>query len=238
MRRRMRRSASTLARTPGRRILRTTGVPSWSFARCTCAMEAEPWAVVSRSRNTSNGERPRERSSSGSSASNGTGGTSLWSFSSSAIQAGGRRSTRVAITCPSFTNVGPRSSSAMRMRAAGSSRTLSTLVPQLRACPARSSTLTMPMRWTRSPRPWRMKTEVISWRRGRSPITPTVFCNIRAPGARRVPPSDRCAAPLPCRSGCRSRSARIAARRRRQSPARSTWPRTRRRRTSARSRPW
>ena len=59
------------------------------------------------SRNTSNGERPSARVSSGSRASNGTAGTSACSFSNSAIQRGGKRSTRVAITWPSLTNVGP-----------------------------------------------------------------------------------------------------------------------------------
>ena len=64
-------------------------------------------AAVSMSRNTSNGERPSARVSSGSSSSNGTGGTSACSFSNSAIQRGGKRSTRVAITWPSLTKVGP-----------------------------------------------------------------------------------------------------------------------------------
>ena len=111
------------------------------------------------SRNTSNGERPSERVSSGSSSSNGTGGTSACSFSNSAIQRGGNRSTRVAITWPSLTNVGPSSSSAMRMRCAGSSVTASATGLQCRIWPARSSTPAMPMRWTKSPRPWRMKTD-------------------------------------------------------------------------------
>ena len=94
----MRRSASMRGRMPGRRIFRITGVPSCSFALCTCAIDAEPYGCRSRSRNTSNGERPSARSSSGSSASNGTGDTSLCSFSNSAIHAGGNRSSRVAIT--------------------------------------------------------------------------------------------------------------------------------------------
>ena len=33
-------AASIFSRTPGRRILRTTGVPSLSLARCTCAIDA------------------------------------------------------------------------------------------------------------------------------------------------------------------------------------------------------
>src|SRR5262245_169525 len=171
---RIRRSASTFARMPGRRILSTTGVPSCSFARWTCAIDAEPNGRGSSSRNTSKGERPSARSSSGRSASNGTGGTSLCSFSNSAIQLGGKRSTRVAITCPSLMNVGPSSSSAMRTRCAGSRRTLSFRAPQFRICPARSSTPATPMRRTMSPSPWRMKTDVISCRRGRSRMTLTV----------------------------------------------------------------
>ena len=136
MRRSRRRSASIVSRTPGRRTLSTTGVPSARRARCTCAIEAAAYARVSMSRKSSKGERPSARSSSGRSSSNGTGGTWACSFSSSSIQRGGNRSTRVAMTWPSLTKVGPSSSSAVRTRLAWSSLGESPAAPKLSMRPA------------------------------------------------------------------------------------------------------
>ena len=78
--------------------------------RWTCAIDADARAVVSRSRKTSSGGRPRCAPPRAAVSSNGTGATSLCSFSNSAIQSGGKRSTRVAMTWPSLTKVGPSSS--------------------------------------------------------------------------------------------------------------------------------
>ena len=81
-------------------------------------------------------------------------------------------------TCPSFTNVGPSSCSASRMRCGGSSCIDSAEAPHCRICPARSSTPETPRRRTTSPRPWRISTEVISCRRGRSRIVLNATCSM------------------------------------------------------------
>ena len=117
---RMRRSASIFARMPGRRILSTTGVPSCSFARCTCAIDAEPYGSRleiaehlerrAAERALELGQQLVERRPAG---------PRCAASRTRRSSRGGKRSTRVAITCPSFTNVGPSSSSARRMRCGG-----------------------------------------------------------------------------------------------------------------------
>ncbi len=164
----MRRSASIFAWMSGRRILRMTGAPFASRARWIWAIEAEAYGARSRSRNTSKGERRRACSTCGSNASKGSGAAWLCSLPNSAIQLGGSRSSRMESICPSLTKVGPSCSSAMRKRWCSSRREISPVSPQCRIWPARSRMVPTPMRRTRSPSPWRMKTELISCRRPRS----------------------------------------------------------------------
>ena len=69
---------------------------------------------------------PRSSSSCGRMRSHGIGETWLWSFSSSSVHSGVRRSGRLARICPSLTKVGPRASMARRTRWGCDRRAMST----------------------------------------------------------------------------------------------------------------
>ena len=110
---------------------------------------------------------PSACSTCGKSSSKGTGGTSLCNRVSSAVQAGGRMSSRVEHLAefdegrPEFLE---RESHPLLRFEIGDVTGFS----PLQDCPARSSSVAVPVRRTRSPSPWRMRTELISRRRGRS----------------------------------------------------------------------
>ena len=148
-----RRSASTVSRMPGRRTFSTTALPSASQARWVWASEAAANGVSSRRSNTASGSAPRSSTSCGRTCANGSAGTAFCSLPSSVVHSGVSRSTRVAMTWPSLTKVGPRSCSAQRTRSGGAICAIASGSSQCSMRPVRSSAADMPMRRTMSPKP-------------------------------------------------------------------------------------
>ncbi len=171
----------------GRRILTTTSVPSFSCARCTCAIEAAASGSASKRANTASGSAPRSSTSCGRRLSSGTAGTRLCSLENSAIHSGPNRSARPARIWPSLTKVGPSSSSARRTCCGGSSRASSSACSRCSTWPARASVSASPSRRTASPRPCRISTPAISFRRPRSRAEPRVSISIGAKYRRAAP---------------------------------------------------
>jgi hypothetical protein len=136
-----------------------------STARCTWPIDAVASGFSSKLTKTSRG-RAQARLDHLLDLGEGTGGTSSWSFFSSAMSSGGRTSLRVLAICPSLMKLGPRSWSTRRARSADRDALLLVLAlarllgGDLRR--VRTGTLFLvrpnPRAVTISPKPWRTRT--------------------------------------------------------------------------------
>ena len=110
---------------------------------------------------TSSGIAPSSAAMTDSTLENAKGAARSWSFSSSAARAGGTMSGRVLKICPSFTNVGPSSSSARRARSHLDSRYTPGRAG-LRFRRGRARPAVCPSRSARNPNPYLAATRAIS----------------------------------------------------------------------------
>lgn len=114
------RSFSITPRMPGRSTLtatsRTAPPGSRMVAKCTCAIDALATGVSSNCTKISPTGRRKARSMVAIATFESKGGTRSCSQASSSAMSAGSRSRRVDSTCPNFTKIGPRLSSASRRR--------------------------------------------------------------------------------------------------------------------------